>query len=187
MGRALGDAKRAGTGPGSNQEIDEDRIIDRFKRLGRQRRALQVTLRPFGDGERLDPREWEQGFTSADPEVIAQVVAVTGAYQMLVNHLMEMLQAAGRLAGLEACRGNTRPSGPDLIKAVVSDGGLTDHQMDVLLRLYRTRNALQHSSPGVQANDLREDIELLQKTLVRFVKSYLDWLKRYEVHIVPDQ
>ena len=164
---------------------DEQRIIDRFKRLGPQKRALAVTLRPFVVDGRFDGKVWDHAFGSDEPDVIAQVIAVTGAYQALVNHLVEMLHAAGRLVSLEACRGDTKPPAPRLIDAVREDGGLTAHQADVLKRLYQTRNELQHASLDVQADEVHAAIELLDKTIGRLVTSYVKWLDRYEVRIVP--
>jgi hypothetical protein len=109
---------------------DEQRIIDRFKRLGPQKRALAVTLRPFVDDEnRFDEKRWEQAFGSDEPEVIAQVIAVTGAYQ--------------------------------------------------------TRNELQHALLDVQVDEVHAAIELLNKTIGRLVTSYIKWLDRYDVRILP--
>lgn len=57
--------------------------------------------------------------------------------------------------------------------------------MNNLLRLYRTRNDLQHSSMDVEADQVHADIELVDKTVGGFVKSYLTWLQRYDAQILP--
>lgn len=186
MARAQDGSPGAASASRGRHTADEARIIDRFKRLGPQKQALGVTLRPFSDDEgRFDLAGWERAFSSDDPETIAKVVAVTGAYQLLVNHLVEMLQAAGRIAGLSVCQTETKPSARALLNAVKADGGLTANQVNNLMRLYRTRNELQHSSLDVQADQVHADIELISKTVGDFVKSYLSWLERYDVQILP--
>jgi hypothetical protein len=133
---------------------DEHRIIDRFKRLGPQKRALAVTLRPFVDDDgRFDRRAWETAFSSDEPDVIAQVMAVTPA--------------------------------PLLVDAVSADGGLTANQAEVLKRLYRTRNELQHASLDVQADDVHEAIVLLDKSIGRLASNFVRWLERYDVRVLP--
>jgi molybdopterin biosynthesis enzyme len=60
---------------------------------------------------------------------------------------------------------------------------LTDSQVQVLKRLYSTRNELQHASPGVEAGQVFDDVQLLLKTLKRFVTSYVAWLKRHGISL----
>jgi hypothetical protein len=80
---------------------------------------------------------------------------------------------------------------PETIVAVTAvtglfeDGGLTANQATVLLRLYRTRNELQHASVDVEADQIHDDIVLLQKTLGRFAKSYVEWLERHDIWLLP--
>jgi hypothetical protein len=150
-------------------DADDARIVRRFKRLGPQRDALAIALRPFRDdaGE-LDRRAWAAAFDSSDAAAILAVTPVTGLFEGLVNHLMEMLHAAARLVGLDVARGPQRPSGRALAHAVRDDGGLTANQADVLVRLYELRNELQHASIDVKADQLFDGIVLLQKTLARF-------------------
>jgi len=167
---------------------DEARVIERFKRLGPQRQALTLALQKFTDSSgQVDRDAWADAFsqTTADPQTIVDVKAVTGLYEGLVNHLVEMLRAAARARGLAVVQGDQRPNGPELFAAVSADGGLTPNQVDVLRRLYQMRNELQHSSPGVDGAEVLADIELLQKTLARFVKSYIEWLKRQGIALIP--
>jgi hypothetical protein len=154
-------------------------------RLAPQQRALNLALEQFSDDNGGFDRDlWEQAFTSTEPEQIVAVKAVTGLYEGLVNHLVEMLHAAARLCALEVAVGDERPNGPELFAAVCVDGGLTANQADVLGRLYTMRNELQHASPSVDADEVYDSIELLTKTLKRFTKSYIDWLKRHGVTLV---
>jgi hypothetical protein len=165
---------------------DEARILERFKRLAPQRDALAVALQPFADAQTtFDRAAWAQAFASDDPAAIVTVTAVTGLFEGLVNHLMEMLHVASRLTGLQPGKGADKLAGPALIEAVRSDGGLTANQATVLRRLYRTRNELQHASLDVEADQVADDVVLLQKTLGRFAKSYVEWLERHEIWLLP--
>jgi hypothetical protein len=157
-----------------------------LKRLPAQQRALALSLRPFTDEQgRFDPERWNIAFASDDAEDIYHVFGVTGAYQALVNHLVEMLHVGARLAGLPLARGEHKPAAPVLIDAVKDEEGLTPNQAQVLKRLYRTRNELQHASLEVQAEDVYEDVLLLQKTLARFAKSYVQWLEAHGAQLLP--
>lgn len=167
------------------RDADMARIRTRFKRLGPQQRALIVAIRPFNDDQgRFDQGKWEEAFTSSDPETIHQVVGVTGTFERLVNHLNGMLSAGARLAQLSLPSEQGPPSNPAIINAVKDDGGLTANQADVLVRLNRTRNDLQHASFEVHANELHADIELLQKTLKRLVTSYVRWLENHGIELL---
>lgn len=55
------------------------------------------------------------------------------------------------------------------------------------LRLYRTRNDLQHASLDAQADEVYNDIVLLQKTLARFARSYMRWLDGHGAQLLPQR
>lgn len=163
---------------------DEARVLERFRRLAPQQRALLLALEPFQDDDgQPDRARWVAAFDSDDPPRIVEVKAVTGLYEGIVNHLVEMLFAAARLRALAVAGRDGRPSGPALFDAVGADDGLTDSQVQVLKRLYGTRNELQHASPGVEAGQVFDDVQLLLRTLKRFVTSYVAWLKRHGISL----
>lgn len=187
MGRAEGSAS-AGFGASRRRRgrtPDEARLVERFKRLAPQRDALLLAFEPFSDENGgFDRERWVEAFDSHEPHDIRDVKAVTGLYEGLVNHLVEMLYLAARLRGLDVAMREDRPSGPELFEAVADDGGLTSNQAEVLKRLYGMRNQLQHASPGVEASQVYDDVVLLTKTLGRLAKTYVEWLKRHDVSIV---
>ena len=190
MGRAQGAASptSAGTSHRRRRTPDEARLIERFKRLAPQRDALKLALRPFTDDSgSFDRAAWVRAFESPDPADIVAVTAVTGLYEGLVNHLVEMLHVAARLRGLDAVRAEHKPSGPTLFAAVREDGGLTASKEQVLTRLYATRNELQHASPSVEAGQVFDDVILLGKTLASFATSYVTWLERQGIALLPPQ
>jgi hypothetical protein len=167
---------------------DEARLIERFRRLAPQRDALKLALRPFtDDGGSFDRAAWARAFESPDPTDIVAVTAVTGLYEGLVNHLVEMLHVAARLRGLDAARAADKPSGPALFAAVREDGGLTASKEQVLTRLYATRNELQHASLNVEAGQVFDDVVLLGKTLAGFAATYVVWLERHGIALLPLQ
>jgi hypothetical protein len=176
----------AGTSRRRRRTPDEARLIERFKRLAPQRDALKLALRPFTDDSgNFDRAAWARAFESPDPADIVAVTAVTGLYEGLVNHLVEMLHVAARLRGLDAVRAEDKPSGPTLFAAVREDGGLTASKEQVLTRLYALRNELQHASPSVEAGQVFDDVILLGKTLAGFATSYVTWLERHDIALLP--
>jgi hypothetical protein len=163
-------------------------VIQRLKRLGPQRRALELAIsKSFEDNNgEFDRTEWRRAWASDEPEDILTVKGVTSLFEGLVNHLVEMLHVAARLRGLPvAMMDDDKPSGPQLFAAVRSDGGVTENQVEVLTRIYSTRNELQHSSPGVEADDIYDDVILIQKTLNRFAQTYVVWLEKHGILILP--
>ena len=65
----------------------------------------------------LDLGLWEEAFTSNDPQTINHVVEVTGGYEGLVNHMVEMLRSGAALAGLRIAQRRQGLPVPDLIAA----------------------------------------------------------------------
>jgi hypothetical protein len=181
------DGTRGGGGRSRpHREDDVARIRARFKRLGPQQRALILAIRPFNDEQgRFDRDKWAEAFVSSEPKTIHEVIGVTGTFERLINHLNGMLSTGAQLVELTVAGGESAPSAPAVINAIRDDGGLTPSQADVLVRLNRTRNHLQHASLDVQADELHADIELLLKSLKRLVKSYVEWLARHDVQLLP--
>jgi hypothetical protein len=166
---------------------DEARIVERLTRLAPQRAALRLALRPFLDTSgQFDPAEWARAFTSPEPADILAVKSVTGMYETLVNHLVEMLHVAARLRGLEIARHDVKPSGPALFAAVQADGGLSANRADVLMRLYALRNQLQHASPSLEAEQVHVAVMLLGRTLGGFAQAYVGWLETHGIRLIPD-
>lgn len=183
MGRARGGPSAGGGGLAPNPEVA--RIRQRLARMAPQSKALQLALARYrDDAGNFDLGRWEEAFTSNDPQTINQVVEVTGGFEGLVNHLVEMLRSGATLAGLTLAQGRQSPT-PDVISAAKEDGCFTDNQADVLNRLNRSRNRLQHNSPGVPADEVHERVELLLKTMPRLLGSYIRWMKGHGVHLLP--
>jgi hypothetical protein len=178
MARASGDSEGARTGghAGSGRETrtaELDRIDSRLERLSAQRRALRKAIGQFG--EDFDAGVWANAFASPDPDDINRVFAVTGGYLALLNNTVEAVRVGAKLAGVTPPDGMLGASG--LIEAIRIDGGFSDRQALTFTELYRTRNGLQHASPGIEADEVHRQVRLLLRHLPRFVESYVKWLK----------
>ncbi|MEJ7797860.1 MAG: hypothetical protein WKF42_05110 [Solirubrobacteraceae bacterium] len=172
---------------GTPEDADVARIRRRLARMSPQTKALRLALARYrDDGGEFDLGRWEAAFTATDPQVINEVLGVTGGYEGLVNHLMEMLHAGASLAGLPVAR-QRRPQAPMLIAAARTDGCFSEHQADVLTKLNRTRNRLQHNSPGVPADEVHQRLELLLKTLPGLLRSYVTWIEGHGLQLLPKQ
>ena len=156
-----------------------DRINSKLQRLSAQRRALRKAMGLFG--ENFDARVWAESFASPDPDEINRVFAVTGGYLALLNNTVEAVRMGAKLAGLKPAEGTLGASG--LIEAIRIDGGFSDRQAQTFIELYRTRNGLQHDSPGIEADEVHRQVRLLLRHLPRFVESYVKWLEGHDIEL----
>jgi hypothetical protein len=158
----------------SEGDVALDRLAGKLERLPAQRRALRRGMRQFGDD--FDARSWARAFDSSEPDDINRVLVVTGGYLALVNNTIEAIKVGAGLVGLRPTPRMRGAAG--LIDAIHRDGGLSRQQADTFIELHRTRNAIQHASPDVQADEVHRQVRLLLllRHLPRFVGSYVAWL-----------
>lgn len=102
-------------------------------------------------------------------------------YLALLNNTVEAVRVGAKLVGVEPAEGTLGASG--LIEAIRLDGGFSDQQAQTFIELYRTRNGLQHASPGVEADEVHRQARLLLRHLPRFVESYVNWLKKHDIEL----
>ena len=171
------DAAGAGTDDEANA-AELDRINSKLERLSAQRRALRKASL---FGENFDARAWAESFASPDPDEINRVFAVTGGYLALLNNTVEAVRVGAKLVGVKPAKGMLGASG--LIEAIRIDGGFSDQQAQTFIELYRTRNGLQHDSPGVEADEVHRQVRLLLRHLPRFVESYVNWLEEHDIEL----
>jgi len=159
--------------------VDVDRMAAKLARLPAQRRALRAAMREFGDD--FDLATWTTAFESSETADINHVLPVTAGYTALVNNTIEAVKLGAGLAGLTPTNGMAGASG--LIDAIRRDGGFSPEQAETFAALYRTRNAIQHASPDVQADEIHRQVKLLLRSLPGFVKSFAGWLARRGVEL----
>lgn len=160
-------------------KAEEARLARFFKSINKHRAAMDFAVDESFGGE-LDPPGWRRAFDSTDPSDTIRTLVVTGSYSAIVNAGIEILKAAAgsRLTGLLPHR---RPHANQAIEAVQSDGGLTSFQAGLLSDSYALEGRLEHASPDVDAEEVREHVERLREELPRLIESIHTWLRSYGI------
>jgi hypothetical protein len=170
-----------GMPPARVVEIERRHIRARLKRIVVDSRALKAAIEDeFGPD--LDRERWTAAFESEAPEDVNRVAPVIGAFERIVNGLVEAARS-GMVAS-----GAARPVGtPESVRGdlerIRDDGGLTDRQVDLLVDLSRTRNQLQHVYVEVTADDARDAVRRLRGSLPSIVKQLNGWFARNGVGV----
>lgn len=160
-------------------QAEKARLGRFFEAISKHRRALDLAIADnFGGG--LDPAEWRAAFESPEPHDANRTMVVTGDHSAVLNAYVEILKASAgsRLIGLLPHR---RPHADQVFDAVLADGGLTKAQVALLSRLYVLGGRLEHASPDVDAEEVREAVERLREALPELVRSTLEWLRCHGV------
>jgi hypothetical protein len=160
-------------------QAEEARLARLFQSIRKHRAGLDFAVEESFGGE-LDRRAWRGAFESSDPRDTIRTMAVTGSYSAIVNACVEILKAAAgsRLIGLLPHR---RPHAEQVFKAVQSDGGLIEKQAALLNDSYVLEGRLEHASPDVDAEEVREQVERFRAELPGLVESIHTWLKSYGI------
>jgi hypothetical protein len=165
--------------PPRRVKAEHARLARLVKAIDKHRQALEFAIEEGFEGV-LDPADWRRAFDSSDPRDALRTITVTGSYSAAVNAYVELLKAAAgsRLFGLLPHR---RPHAEQVFEAVRADGGLTEQQAATLNDLYVLEGRIEHASPDVDADEVREAVERLRNELPDLVRSAIAWLKRHEV------
>jgi hypothetical protein len=109
-------------------------------------------------------------------------MVVTGDHSAILNAYVEILRASAgsRLLGLLPYR---RPHAEQVFKAVAADAGLTEIQARLLNELYVLEGRLEHASPDVDAEEIRDGIERLRQALPGLIESTDAWLRRHGIEL----
>lgn len=160
-------------------EVEQARLGRFFKTINKHRRALDLAIEQNFSGE-LDAVEWKSAFESPEPQDANRTMVVTGDHSAILNAYVEILKASAgsRLVGLLPHR---RPHAEQVFEAVRIDGGVTKAQATLLNELYVLEGRLEHASPDVGAEEVREAIERLRHALPELIGSAETWLHRHGV------
>jgi hypothetical protein len=164
-------------------KAEQARLAAFFKSIAKHRQALELAIEEsFGGG--LDPHEWREAFESPDPHDALRTMAVTGSHSAIVNAYVEILKASAgsRLLSLLPHR---RPRAEQAFEAVRSDGGITGEQVELLSRLYVLEGRLEHASPDVDAEEVREAVECLSRALPGLIENTGCWLAGHGIRFEP--
>lgn len=161
------------------RQAERARLGRFLETINKHRRALDLAVAENFGGE-LDPAEWRSAFESSEPSDANRTMVVTGDHSAVLNAYVEILKAStgSRLIGLLPHR---RPHAEQAFEAILADGGLTKGQAVLLNRLYVLEGRLEHASPDVDAEEVREAVEELRKALPGLIESTLSWLRRNAV------
>jgi len=161
------------------RKVEEARLARYFRSIDKHSAALELAIDESFGGE-LDVLAWRNAFDSSDPTETLRTVAVTGSYSAIVNAYIEILKAASgtRLIGLLP---HHRPRAAQAIQAVQGDGGLTADQATLLNNSYALEGRVEHASPDVDADEVREAVERLLEHLPELLMSTHAWLEPYGI------
>ena len=159
--------------------VEQARLARFFETIAKHRKALDLAI-DENFGGRLDPGEWRGAFESAEPHDANRTMVVTGDHSAILNAYVEILKASAgsRLVGLLPHR---RPHADQVFVALVADGGLEEKQAALLNEVYVLEGRLEHASPDVDADEVRDAIERLREALPGLVSGAHDWLRRHGV------
>jgi uncharacterized protein YutE (UPF0331/DUF86 family) len=158
---------------------EQARLARFFQTVSKHHKALELAIEE-NFGGRLDPAEWRSAFQSVAPHDANRTMVVTGDHSAVLNAYVEILKASAgsRLIGLLPHR---RPHAEQAFEALVADGGLTKDQAALLNEVYLLEGRLEHASPDVDAEEVRNAIERLRKALPGLIESTHIWLRRHGV------
>jgi uncharacterized protein YutE (UPF0331/DUF86 family) len=162
-------------------EVEKARLARFFETINKHYKALDLAIEQNFDGE-LDPTEWRKAFESPEPADANRTMVVTGDHSAILNAYVEALKASAgsRLLGLLPHR---RPHADQVFEAVRADGGLTKEQAALLNELYAIEGRLEHASPDVDSEEVREAVERLREELPMLIGSVRAWLSRHGVEL----
>lgn len=161
--------------------VEQARLARFFQSINKHRKALDLAIEQDFGGT-LDPAEWRSAFESIEPRDANRTMVVTGDHSAVLNAYVEILRASAgsRLIGLLPHR---RPHAEQVFKAVATDEGLTEAQATLLNELYLLEGRLEHASPDVDAEEVRDGIERLHQALPALIESTHTWLRRHSIEL----
>jgi CO/xanthine dehydrogenase Mo-binding subunit len=162
-------------------KVEQARLARFFQSINKHRKALDLALADDFGGT-LDPAEWRSAFESSEPRDANRTMVVTGDHSAVLNAYVEILRASAgsRLIGLLPHR---RPHAEQVFKALAADKGLTAAQATLLNELYVLEGRLEHASPDVDAEEVRDGIERLRQALPGLIESARTWLHRHGIEL----
>jgi hypothetical protein len=160
---------------------EQARIARFFETINKHRRALDLAIEEGFDGQ-LDAAEWRRAFESSEPRDANRTMVVTGDHSAILNAYVEVLRASAgaRLIGLLPHR---RPHAAQVFDSIRDDGGLDPEQVALLNEVYVLEGRLEHASPDVDAEEVRDAVERLRRALPSLIRSAIGWLAAHGVEI----
>lgn len=173
--------KKSGSRARDGLVAEHARLARFFEALNKHRKALELAIEEDFGGT-LRPAEWRRAFESSEPRDANRTMLVTGDCSAALNTYVEILRASAgsRLIGLLPHR---RPHAAQVFAAVATDDGLTANQVALLNELYALEGRLEHASPDVDADEVRDAVERLRDALPELIMSTHTWLGRHGIEL----
>jgi hypothetical protein len=165
----------------SHLRAERARLIHRIESLDAHRLGLDRAVEPFGGGE-LDARKWRRAFDSMEADDIVARNGLTGCYSALVNGYVELLKSGAYLGGLTA---HKKPRAKDAIDLAQENGGVSEAQAELLHTLYVLEGRVEHASPDITAEEIREAVEALRGDAPALIAGAVEWLGPAGLGILP--
>lgn len=161
--------------------VEQARLARFLQSINKHRKALDLAIADDFGGT-LDPVQWRSAFESTEPHDANRTMVVTGGHSAVLNAYVEILRASAgsRLIGLLPHR---RPHAEQVFKALAADEGLTEAQGTLLNELYVLEGRLEHASPDVDAEEVRDGIERLRQALPGLIESAHTWLRHHGIEL----
>jgi hypothetical protein len=162
-------------------KAEQARLARFIQSINKHRKALDLAIQEDFGGK-LDAADWRSAFESEEPHDANRTMVVTGDHSVILNAYVEILRASAgsRLLGLLPYR---RPHAEQVFNAVAADAGLTETQARLLHELYVLEGRLEHASPDMDAEEVRDGIERLREALPGLIESTDAWLRRHGIEL----
>lgn len=130
----------------------------------------------------MDPLKWQRAFRSTDPDDIVARNGLTGCYSAFINGYVELIKSGAYLAGLTP---HKKHHTKDSIDLVCENGGITEEQAALLHSLFVLEGRVEHASPDIAADEVRDAVELLRRNSDALITSAVRWLGGESVAVLP--
>ena len=148
-------------------------IAQRLRDLRLHWETLEWAVAQIGDAFPRDA--FIAAATSADAAQRATVFAVERGFEVLVNTMDQLAQAALVHVGVRAPEEEL--SAGAAYRDLVREGAISGGRCERLIELNRTRNDLQHDYPIVRPDRLYDAVTVLRAEFGPFVRAYARWFR----------
>jgi hypothetical protein len=165
----------------SHLRAEQARLMHRIESLEAHRLGLERAVEPFG-GDCLDAVKWRRAFDSTEPDDVVARNGLTGCYSALVNGYVELLKSGAYLGGLTPRK---KERAKDAIDLTHEDGGISEAQAELLHTLYVLEGRVEHASPDITAEEIREAVEALRAECPALIANAVRWLGEDGLKVLP--
>lgn len=134
--------------------------------------ALDLAMYEFGEDRLADP-EWQRAFESGDPDDINKIIPVMSGYEHVIQNVIELAKAAGRVTGDLPGR---RPRAEIAIEMLQTVSAVSKTDRARLDDLYVFRGRVSHESPDIGADEMARYAERALSEIPPMITGIRRWL-----------